>query len=130
MLYVITNFHKNLTTEGHKRNLTLMRIPQCDATGEPCHAGHDRDKLVGFVYIGGSRATYPAHASPTGTNSFIFAYIFTEKPPRRWSTPPTSQRPSTGNPGSATGLHQKCHVHNMPIPAPRIQLALLKVSLW
>ena len=40
-----------------------------------------------------------------GPNSFVFAYIFTEKCLRRRSTPPlTSARPTpTGNPGSATG---------------------------
>ena len=32
-----------------------------------------------------------------GPNSFVFAYIFTKKRPRRRSTPPP-----TGNPGSAT----------------------------
>ena len=45
----------------------------------------------------------PAHAPTMGPNSFVFAYIFTKKCPRRRSTPPpTGARPPTGNPGSAT----------------------------
>ena len=45
----------------------------------------------------------PPPPPPTGPNSFIFAYIFAEKHPRRRSTPPlTGPRPPTGNPGSAT----------------------------
>ena len=35
-------------------------------------------------------------------NSFVFAYIFTEKRPRRRSTPPKGSTPPTGNPGSAS----------------------------
>ena len=42
---------------------------------------------------------------PTGPNSFIFTYIFTEKCPHWGSTPPlTGPRPPMGNPGSATTL--------------------------
>ena len=37
---------------------------------------------------------FPAHApSPTGPNSFVFAYIFTKKCPRRRSTTPPGPRP-------------------------------------
>ena len=47
-------------------------------------------------------------AHPTmGPDSFVFTYIFTEKHPRRRSTPPlTGARPPTGNPRSATGCHK------------------------
>ena len=46
---------------------------------------------------------------PMGPNSFIFAYIFTEKCPRRRSTPPlTGARPPMRNPGSATASY--CHI--------------------
>ena len=42
---------------------------------------------------------------PTGSNSFIFAYIFAEKCPHRRLVSPQwlSVPPQTGNPGSATG---------------------------
>ena len=54
--------------------------------------------------IGGSRGGVPGTRSPMGPNSFVFAYIFTEKHPCRWSTPPPNgcTPPSTGNPVSAT----------------------------
>ena len=47
----------------------------------------------------------PAHAPPTGPNSFIFAYIFTEKcPGRRPKAPQNGSAPPTGNPGSGPAL--------------------------
>ena len=54
--------------------------------------------------IGGSReGGVPGARPPMGPNSFVFAYIFTKKCPRRRSTPPlTVARPPMGNPGSAT----------------------------
>ena len=46
-----------------------------------------------IIIIGGSRGggrarRTPPPPPPTGPNSFVFAYIFTEKCPRRRSTPP------------------------------------------
>ena len=38
--------------------------------------------------IGGSRGGVPGARPPMGPNSFVFAYIFTEKCPRRRSTAP------------------------------------------
>ena len=62
------------------RNLGQMEEQNC------CAFNH--------VNIGGSRGGVPAHAPPMGPNSFVFAYIFTEKCPRRRSTPPlTGARP-------------------------------------
>ena len=60
--------------------------------------------------IGGSRGgrarRTPPHMEP---NSFVFAYIFTEKCPRQRSMPPlTGARPPTGNPGSATVYYYDC----------------------
>ena len=48
----------------------------------------------------------PAHAPQTGSNSFVFTYVFAKKCPRQRSAPPTARRPPppTGNPGSATGM--------------------------
>ena len=40
-------------------------------------------------------------APPTGSNSFVFVYVFVKKRPLRRSAPPP---PPTGNPGSATGI--------------------------
>ena len=58
-----------------------------------------------IICIGGSRGGVPDARPPMGSNSFIFAYIFTEKCPRRRSTPPlTGACPPTGNPGSATDM--------------------------
>ena len=37
---------------------------------------------------------------PMGSNSFVFTFIFAKKHPNRRSVPP----PTTGNPGSATGM--------------------------
>ena len=45
---------------------------------------------------------------PTKSNSFVFAYIFTEKCPRRRSTPPTE------NPGSATASN--CNFVSSVVP--------------
>ena len=56
--------------------------------------------------IGGSRGVPLAHAPPppTGSNSFIFAYVFAEKHPcRRSALPQRLGAPQTRNPGSATG---------------------------
>ena len=50
-------------------------------------------------YIGGSGGACLAQAPPTGPNSFVFAYLFAKKCPRRRSTPPM------GNSGSATEVH-------------------------
>ena len=53
----------------------------------------------------------PAHATPVGPNSFVFAYIFVEKHPCWKSTPPLmGPRPPTGNPGSATGFNTYVHL--------------------
>ena len=50
--------------------------------------------------IGGSRGRAITRP-PTGPNSFVFAYIFTEKCPRWRKEPPKmGPRPLTGNPGS------------------------------
>ena len=60
-----------------------------------------RHSLFALADPGGATGIHP----PTGSNSFIFAYVFTEKHPRRRSVPPQwLSAPSTGNPGSATGL--------------------------
>ena len=57
--------------------------------------------------IGGSRGGMPGACPPMGPNSFIFAYICTEKCPCQRSTPPlTDAHPPMGNPGSAT--HVRC----------------------
>ena len=49
--------------------------------------------------LGGVPGAHP----PMGPNSFVFAYIFTEKCPRRRSMPSLmGARPPTGNPGPAT----------------------------
>ena len=51
--------------------------------------------------LGGVRRVRP----PTGPNSFIFAYIFTEKGlRRRFTSPNGSTPPFTGNSGFTTGL--------------------------
>ena len=57
----------------------------------------------------------PAHA-PTGPNSSVFAYIFTEKCPRRRSTFPNRSTSPMGNPGSTTlaDLWGACRVHATP----------------
>ena len=47
---------------------------------------------------GGAAGTCIPPPPPTGSISFLFAYVFAEKCMRRRSAPP-----STGNPGSATG---------------------------
>ena len=39
---------------------------------------------------------------PTGSNSFVFAFIFAKKHPHQRSVPPPARRPPMGNPGSAT----------------------------
>ena len=44
----------------------------------------------------------PDACPPSGPNSFVSAYIFTEKHPCRRSTPPHGSILPTGNPGSAT----------------------------
>ena len=50
-----------------------------------------------WIIVGGSRGR-----APTEPYSFVFAYIFTEKCPRRRCTPPKGSTPPAGNPGSAT----------------------------
>ena len=44
---------------------------------------------------------------PTGSISFVFAYVFTKKCMRRRSAPPNGLAPPPmGNPGSATEMHK------------------------
>ena len=66
---------------------------------------------------------------PMGPNSFIFAYIFTEKHPCRRSTPP-----SMGNPGSATGQYDIYCIFRGDISATIISRGLsnvpLQLALW
>ena len=38
----------------------------------------------------------PAHAPPTGSNSFVFAYVFTEKHPRQRLAPPNGSETPNG----------------------------------
>ena len=57
------------------------------------------------------------HTPPMGPNSFVFAYIFTEKCPRRRSMPPQRvHAPPTGNPGSATGVVRTVFSHALFSP--------------
>ena len=69
-----------------------------------------------MMSIGGSRGGHAWHMPPMGPNSFIFAYIFTEKCPRRRSMPSPNgcMPPRTGNPGSATDeIVKLCRIHLM-----------------
>ena len=70
-------------------------------------------------FICGSRGGMPgACPPPMGPNSFIFAYIFTEKCPRWRSTPQWVHAPPTGNPGSATAFSPKSARVGGPHPPP------------
>ena len=61
-----------------------------------------------FISIGRSRGACPVHTPPMGPNSFVFAYIFTEKCPRQRSMlPQWVHAPPMGNPGSATDIIKK-----------------------
>ena len=56
--------------------------------------------LISLVDPGGVAAS--VHP-PTGSNSFVFAYVFAKKHPHQRSAPPNgSVPPPMGNPGSAT----------------------------
>ena len=62
---------------------------------------NEREEAHGRLIIGGSRGGVPGARPPTGPNSFIFAYIFTEKCPRWRPKPPKmGPRPPMENPGS------------------------------
>ena len=57
--------------------------------------------LMQAKIIGGSTYKIFRRTPPTGSNSFIFTYIFTKKHPRQRSTPPKmGPRPPMGNPRS------------------------------
>ena len=71
--------------------------------------------------IGGSRGAPPACAPPTGSNSFVFTHVFTEKHTCRRLAPPTGQRPPTENPGSATALYHE-HKQNICYASVPVQL--------
>ena len=69
-------------------------------------------------FIGGSRGALPAHP-PTGSISFVFAYVFAEKCMRRRLAPLQRVGASpTGNSGSATAVEsydkmiQICYIFN------------------
>ena len=59
--------------------------------------------------IGGSRGALPAHAPPTGSNSFVFTHVFAEKHLRQRSAHPPQWLGAlpTEKPGSATGFYQE-----------------------
>ena len=66
------------------------------------------ESIMVKAFIGGSGGGRAGcMPPPMGPNSFIFAYIFTKKHPHQRSMPPPPNGctpPSTGNPGSATGI--------------------------
>ena len=71
----------------------------------------EKDTHRPLADLGGVLGAHP----PMGPNSFIFAYIFTEKHLCRRSMPPlTGARPPMGNPGSATEDRQTCKTFTCP----------------
>ena len=76
---------------------TCSDLVKMDVSGEKIKLfGRWRSNTV--IVIGGSRGRRRRTPPPTGSVSFVFAYVFAEKCTRQRSVPPP-----TGNPGSTTG---------------------------
>ena len=77
---------------------------------------------------GGATSAHP----PKGSNSFIFAYVFTEKHCiGGWRPPPSMARcplPPTGNPGSATD--KTCVLQRTAKRAQNISLGIYQCMLF
>ena len=58
--------------------------------------------LILIIFHWRIQGALPACVPPTGSISFVFAYVFAKKCTHRRLAPPMGRRPPTGNPGSAT----------------------------